>query len=148
MTYDSQINLYRYNIHVFYYILRSGPAWGGAGLNVVLCKICILEQPRVYNPNTEALKGGVQLGAIGPIGLKPVLFPVDTYVLKNMVEFISPNSYRYHTTYKHISGTKVLYLNKQFFSNFTFFLLFKSVEYSWISLKNDAARWSEWVIVA
>ena len=103
---------------------------------------------RVYNPNTEALKGGVQLGAIGPIGLKPVLFPVDTYVLKNMVEFISPNSYRYHTTYKYISGTKVLYLNKQFFSNFTFFLLFKSVEYSWISLKNDAARWSEWVIVA
>ena len=65
---------------IFQYVnnLQSEPALGSAGLNVIPCEtcsglLCVLEQPRVNNSSTRPLKRGVQLGAIGQTGLRPVL---------------------------------------------------------------------------
>jgi hypothetical protein len=56
---------------------RFGTLQRGAPI-VVLCKtcnvlLCVLAQPIVDNSGAGPLKRGVQLGAIGPIGLRPAL---------------------------------------------------------------------------
>ena len=63
-----------YNFCCLYYLVLVRAGIGGAGPNVVLCNpvlLCVLEKP-----SEGSLKRGVQLRAIGPIGLRSILLLV------------------------------------------------------------------------
>ena len=59
-------------------LLNVGAILTGAILQLGDLTWILLEQPRVDNSNVGSLKRGAQLGAIGPICLRPALFSCDT----------------------------------------------------------------------